>query len=512
MEYYGKAGVAKITNEEKQAKEKLELVLTDLGMDKRLDSNYNEEEYINTRIEEQEGMKVLEEDIVLVDGWKFKIDRTVPKIGERLGQGELNQNITIEITKQINNDYTKSKLVIKVKSEVEIKQITLNGQEIELPEKTAEGEYIYEIEVTENKKYTVIATDKNDKINVKSEEITDITKDIEIWNKADMEKFRDEVNNGRTFEGKTVKVMQDIDLQGNDSDQWVPIKKFNGTFEGNYHKIKNLYIKSGEYHYLGLFSEIRDKSIIQNTVLENVTIENFCKDEKSGYMTGGIAGYTKGKILNCGINSGSIKAYKTATSNDTTYKMALIAGIVGYSTNEISGCYNKANIEGEHVKQKYNNLKVGGIVGEYDFNKDSAIISNCYNMGNLKGNGYDVVVGGVIAQAESGKNKEYNVFSNCYNIGKLTGSGTIQPIMAGIIGRNGYSTTQLSGKVSNNYCTTTSATYSYNQWNGSSSVTSQEGKVGEETLKGYHTKLGNAYLEDKDNINNGYPILAWQQK
>lgn len=84
--------------------------------------------------------------------------------------------------------------------------------------------------------------------------------------------------------------------------------------------------------------------------------------------------------------------------------------------------------------------------------------------------------------------------------------------MAGIIGRNGYSATQLSGKVSNNYCTTTSATYSYYQWNGSKEVTSQEGRIAADTLKGYHTKLGNAYMEDKENINDGYPILAWQAK
>lgn len=86
MEYFGKASTSKETTEEKQAEEKLKLVLIELGMDKRTDTTYNENSYIDNRINEQEGMTVLEGDIVSVDGWKFEIDRSVPKIGKSLGK------------------------------------------------------------------------------------------------------------------------------------------------------------------------------------------------------------------------------------------------------------------------------------------------------------------------------------------------------------------------------------------------------------------------------------------
>ncbi len=65
----------------------------------------------------------------------------------------------------------------------------------------------------ENKTYTVIAKDKEEKYNIASIKITDITEDMDIWNKQDMEMFRDKVNSGRTFEGRTARLMDNIDLE-----------------------------------------------------------------------------------------------------------------------------------------------------------------------------------------------------------------------------------------------------------------------------------------------------------
>lgn len=74
-----KYAVAK--NSETEAREKLELLLLDLQADKIADINYNENEYINTRIQQNE-MKV-NGNIVDVNGWKFTIDRSVPRILEK---------------------------------------------------------------------------------------------------------------------------------------------------------------------------------------------------------------------------------------------------------------------------------------------------------------------------------------------------------------------------------------------------------------------------------------------
>ena len=51
--------------------------------------------------------------------------------------------------------------------------------------------------------------------------------------------FRDAVNAGDTFEGKTVKLAEDIDLGG---EEWTPIASFAGEFDGDDHTISNFYI------------------------------------------------------------------------------------------------------------------------------------------------------------------------------------------------------------------------------------------------------------------------------
>ena len=66
--------------------------------------------------------------------------------------------------------------------------------------------------------------------------------------------FRDEVNNGETFEGITIKLTSDIDLSSVCSQEsgltWEPIgskeHRFTGIFDGNGHAINNLYIDKDE--------------------------------------------------------------------------------------------------------------------------------------------------------------------------------------------------------------------------------------------------------------------------
>lgn len=90
------------------------------------------------------------------------------------------------------------------------------------------------------------------------------TADLEISTLADLEVFRDSVNGGETYEGKYIKLAADIDLSekyGKDKINWTPIgdynsgKSFNGSFEGNGHKITGLYIK-GEADNQGLFGAV----------------------------------------------------------------------------------------------------------------------------------------------------------------------------------------------------------------------------------------------------------------
>ena len=66
------------------AREKLEAVLVELQADKITKPEYNENDYIDNRLK-QNNMEV-EGDIVTVEGWQFEIDRSIPEIVQSLGK------------------------------------------------------------------------------------------------------------------------------------------------------------------------------------------------------------------------------------------------------------------------------------------------------------------------------------------------------------------------------------------------------------------------------------------
>ena len=101
-----------------------------------------------------------------------------------------------------------------------------------------------------------------------------------IYNIEDLVKFRDSVNAGNGYAGKTVYVMEDIDMSTHCSEalgvSWEPIgatgTNFAGTFDGNYHTLSNLYYNSNVNDYVGLFAQ--NNGIIQNLILDNVYVFN----------------------------------------------------------------------------------------------------------------------------------------------------------------------------------------------------------------------------------------------
>ncbi len=284
MDYCGRAQQAKNKTEEAQAREKLELVLLDLQTDKAVDSTYNENEYIDKKIKEN-GM-IVSGDIVFVDGYQFQIDRNVPKIGVSIGKGEEDSQIKIDMTSTTSSDFIKATIHIEITYEKEIATIIFDGENIEIPEKK-DGKYVIEKEVYNNGTYSVIAKNSEDKYNIASVVITDISEDINIYTAEDLVAFRNKVNSGATFDGKTIKLMQDIDLsqicsQGIES--WIPIGDyasndklyFGGTFDGNNHAINNLYINDSNKGYQGLFGNVKNGEICNLNVNGNVTGKEIC--------------------------------------------------------------------------------------------------------------------------------------------------------------------------------------------------------------------------------------------
>ena len=134
-----------------------------------------------------------------------------------------------------------------------------------------------------------------------------------IYSTEDLVEFRNSVNAGNTYAGKTVYLMADIDLSTICSEtlgSWQPIGNsstyFAGTFDGNYHTISNLYMNTNKYRYAGLFYINKSTSIIQNLMVEDVNIYNYYNTTHS--YTGGIISVNYGTILNCANISGSIKS------------------------------------------------------------------------------------------------------------------------------------------------------------------------------------------------------------
>lgn len=194
--------------------------------------------------------------------------------------------------------------------------------------------------------------------------------DLEIGTLAQLEAFRDDVNNGNTYEGKTVKLTADIDMSekyGEGKESWTPIGytdrspdfanpfcPFAGTFDGAGHKIINLYTTATDsIGARGLFGE--STGTIENlSVNGTATLHDF---------SGGIIGHNFGILKNCYF-SGEI----IATDH--------VGGLVGLNEGTISDCYNTATITS-------NGYCIGGIVG-----LAAGRIERCYNIGNIQGEGY----------------------------------------------------------------------------------------------------------------------------
>ena len=188
--------------------------------------------------------------------------------------------------------------------------------------------------------------------------------DVEEISTVDQLKaFRDAVNSGTSYAGKTVKLTSDLDLN---SEDWFPIgyntmgsypgKAFKGEFDGCNHTISNLKVYSSEPNYAtaGFFGSIETGSI-KNLTLKNVDIT-------STHFAGGIVAYTSNDptIENCHVIGGTIKS--TPEFINGSYDNGDKAGgIMGYAT--ASSAIKNCTVQDVTISA-YRDL--GGIVGYSD--------------------------------------------------------------------------------------------------------------------------------------------------
>ena len=505
--------------EEETAREKLEVALADLQAHKYTSESYNETDYINNYLIEKQ-MQVVG-NIVEVDGWKFQIDRSIPKIDLNLGQSatKLTKQIKAYIGKNENNKYTVA-VLLTIESNIAIESVEIENLDgTILIVKSKEKVLTKDIQMELDKEYEIKINTVNGKQEIKKiiEKSTE-----EIRTKEELIEFRNKVNSGLTYEGKTINVVENIDLAKvcykvdetieNDV-SWEPIgtqeKSFKGIFDGQYNTISNLYINSSLYKFCGLFG--CNEGTIKNVILKDVSIKNSINNNVS--YTAGITGLNKESIINCAVSSGKIQYAGQYTTESYLYS----GGIAGENIKTIKNCYNGAQIVCTNANTNAAvRILAGGIAAS---NRESnAKIENCYNKGiiNING-GTSSAAGGIV-----GNNSESAIIKNSYNYGNITRTGTA--LIGGIVGRNRSVNV---GIVENSYCIKNVVYSYYNSTLTSSGSTA--GRIDASILKGYAETLGKQFISDgkkidKDGniidnldndkntiyINEGYPILDWQ--
>ncbi len=170
---------------------------------------------------------------------------------------------------------------------------------------------------------------------------------------AQLKYFANQVNAGNSFSGKYIKLDANINLNGKD---WTPIgysqsKPFSGSFDGNYHEIKNMNVtyKSGnaldsETYYVGFWG------YVYNANIKNLGVAEYTVNQTYSYHTviGGFAAYVDGTnatpISNCYANGNITTNYgglyyvgmeKTLQGKSDVYRITSVSNIPD-NTNSIT--------------------------------------------------------------------------------------------------------------------------------------------------------------------------------
>lgn len=266
---------------------------------------------------------------------------------------------------------------------------------------------------------------------------------------ADMLRWVSEMcNNGVTFAGKYIKLMNNIELPLNVPNNMTsigiyPNRPFKGTFDGNGLLITNLYIDQPNTPYQGFFG------YTQNANLFNVGLVNITASGRN--YTGGMVAYAQNTHMrDCYVNGG------------TLYALSYCGGLVGYQeqgTNSIiSGCYNTCTVSGNHY--------VGGLVGFSNY----GTVRNSYVAAPVTGQGD--AIGGIIGGANE------------------------------VLMYNSYFSTEITGQ------TVAIGENNFKDGEGLTNAQMRDPQFVATMNQGLVTPVWKADYTDP--LNNGFPILMWQ--
>ena len=214
---------------------------------------------------------------------------------------------------------------------------------------------------------------------------------IYITTAQQLKQLADEVNAGDSKSGKTVLLMNDIDLSVYPN--WSPIGTlkpntsqvsypFSGVFDGQNHTISNLTCTSVTNGYSGLFGNF--DGTVQNLILRDaqITVE--------GQAAAVVCENYKGRVLNCAMIGGSVKGKSVA------------GGVVCYNRGTVENCYatgDVTSLSGGRI------CYAGGVVG---YNYTEGTVQSCYAAGRVESEKH---AGGAVGM-------NYGTVQNCVALGQ----------------------------------------------------------------------------------------------
>lgn len=212
-----------------------------------------------------------------------------------------------------------------------------------------------------------------------------------------------------SFEGKTVKLVCDIDLGDYD---WDPIGSgtdFAGLFDGGNHTVKNINLANSSENYVGFFHTVNEGTI-KDLTLDNVSVGS------SKQVVGGLIAMSANAtidnchVLNSELNAtyyaGGLTAYHaggfldvsdSSFTNGSVVAGYYAAGVVAYfkehGNSQIIHCLVDTSDSGM-IKGTY---YVGGVVGwTQRLGNTPSVIEDCVMKGNIQVNGRVYAVGGIV--------------------------------------------------------------------------------------------------------------------
>ena len=212
-----------------------------------------------------------------------------------------------------------------------------------------------------------------------------------------------------SFEGKTIYLDNDLDLSGI---QWTPIgngdnfvRHFAGTFDGQHHKIMNLY-----HHYTGdelvrngLFGVVSDGGTLKNLLVIDADIAS-----NDGSLLAG--------ILADWVNGGTVENCYTSGKIENNVGDKFVGGLIGQCTwsTQVKGCASDATVISTESDEDHVDT-VGGLIGQWENSADSSSITDCWFGGSVSCNNIYSAVGGILgANFENfSGNKPGVIIKNC---------------------------------------------------------------------------------------------------